>query len=102
MPNIEILIDSISQILTDYKTEQADNIYLSTIDRNYAYSQLNLHLDTTKHCNFNIVSGDMTGIYRFKTGFYGLTDMPVKFQKAMDYTLIDLKKTFCPLTIFLL
>ena len=37
----------------------------------------------------------MTGTYRFKTGFYGLTDMPAKFQKAMDYRLIGLKNTFC-------
>ena len=37
----------------------------------------------------------MTGTYRFKTGFYGLTDMPAEFQKAMDYTLIGLKNIFC-------
>ena len=87
MPNIETLMDSISQIITDFKTELADRIFFSTIDLKYAYSQLNLHPDTAKHCNFNIVSGDMTGTYQFKTGFYGLTDMPSEFQKAMDYTL---------------
>ena len=38
MQNIETLMDSISQIITDYKTEQADNIYFSTIDLKYAYS----------------------------------------------------------------
>ena len=37
----------------------------------------------------------MTGIYRFKTGFYGLTDMPAEFQKAMDYTPIGLENIFC-------
>ena len=37
----------------------------------------------------------MAGTYRIKTGFYGLTDMPAKFQKAMHYKLIGLKKTFC-------
>ena len=38
----------------------------------------------------------MTGTYRFKTGFYGLTDIPAEFQKAMDYTmLIGLENTFC-------
>ena len=84
MPNFETPMDSISQIITDYKTEPADKIYFSTIDLNYAYSQLNLHPETAKQCNFNIVSGDMTGTYHFKTGFYGLTDMPAKFQKAMD------------------
>ena len=72
MPNIETLIDSISQIITDYKTEPADKIYFSTIDLRHAYSQLNLHPDTAKHCNFNIVSGDMTGIYRFKVVFKDL------------------------------
>ena len=95
MPNIETLMDSISQIITNYKTEPAEQIYFSTIDLKYAYSQLNLHPETANHCNFNIVSGDMTGTYRFKTGFYCLTDMPAEFQKAMDYTLIGLKNTFC-------
>ena len=47
------------------------------------------------HCNFNIISGDMTGTDRFQTGFYGLTNMPAEFQKAMDYTLISLKNTYC-------
>ena len=33
--------------------------------------------------------------YSFKTGYYGLTDMPAEFQKAMDYTLIGLQHTYC-------
>ena len=37
----------------------------------------------------------MTGTYKFQTGFYGLTDMPAEFQKAMDYTLIGLQNTYC-------
>ena len=37
----------------------------------------------------------MTGTYRFKTGFYGLTDMPAEYQKAMDYKLFGLENTFC-------
>ena len=94
MPNIETLMDSISQIITEYKTEQADKTYSSTIDLKYAYSLLNLHPETAKHCNFNIASGDMRGAYRFKTVFYGLTEMPAEFQKAMDYTLSGLKKNF--------
>ena len=36
MPNIETLMDSLSQIITDYKTEPAGNIYFSTIDLKYA------------------------------------------------------------------
>ena len=37
----------------------------------------------------------MTGTYRFKIEFYGLTDMPAEFQKTMDYTLIGLQNTYC-------
>ena len=37
----------------------------------------------------------MTGTYSFKTGFYGLTDMPAEFQKAIDCTLAGLTDTFC-------
>ena len=95
MPNIETLIDSISQRITDYKTEPADKIYFPTIDLIFAYSQLILHPDTAKHCSFNILSGDTTGTYRFKTCFYGLTEMPAEIQKAMDYTLVGLKNKFC-------
>ena len=51
--------------------------------------------NTANHCNFNIISGDMTGTYRFQTRFYGLTDLPAEFQKTMDYTLIGLKNTYC-------
>ena len=61
MPNIETLMDSISQIITDYKTEPADKISFSTIDLKYPYSELNLHSKTAKHCNFNIVSADTLG-----------------------------------------
>ena len=44
----------------------------------------------------------MTGKYRFQTGFYGLADMPAQIQKAMDYTLIGLKNTYCFLDDFLI
>ena len=91
MPNIDSLIDSISQLINDFN--QGDNVYFSTNDLRYAYSQLKLHPDTARHCNFNIICGDATGTYRFKTGFYGLTDMPAEFQKAMDYTLVGF--TYC-------
>ena len=93
MPNIEMLIDTISQHLTN--TQNGQQAYFTTLDLKYAYSQLNLHHDTAKHSNFNIICGESTGFYRFKTGFYGLTDMPAEFQKAMDYTLVGLPNTYC-------
>ena len=92
MPNIDSLIQTISQTLSNAPQETA---HFTTLDFQYAYSQLNLHSDKARHCNFNIVSEDMTGTYRFKTGFYGLTDMPTEFQKAIDCTLAGLTNTFC-------
>ena len=35
------------------------------------------------------------GTYRFKTGFYGRTDMPNEFQKVMDNTLQGVWGVFC-------
>ena len=92
MPNIDTLIESISQQIS---APASQNItYFSTIDLKYAYSQLKLDNNTANHSNFNIISGDMTGTYRLQTGFYGLKDMPAEFQKAMDYTLIGLENTY--------
>ena len=93
MPDIDTLIESISQ--QSSAPAPQNTTYFSTIDLKYAYSQLNLDANTANECNFNIISGDMTGTYRFQTGFYALTDMPAEFQKATDYTLIGLQNTFC-------
>ena len=93
MPNIDTLIESMSQQIGAPAPQ--NTTYFSTLDLKYVYSQLNLDTNTANHYNFKIISGDMTGTYRFQTGFYGFTDMPAEFQKAMDYTLIGLKNTYC-------
>ena len=59
MPNIHMLIDTISQHLTN--TQNGQQAYFTTLDIEYAYSQLQLHEDTAKHCNFNIICGESTG-----------------------------------------
>ena len=92
MPDIDSLLQTISQTLSTAPQETA---YCTTLIFQYAYSQLNLHSDTARHFNFNLVSGDMTGTYRFKTGFYDLTDMPAEFQKVIDCTLAGLDNPFC-------
>ena len=93
MPNIDNIIDTNQQNLnTNVSQETA---YFSTLDWNYAYSQLNLDPETARHCNFKIISGERTGTYRFITGFYGLTDMPAALQKVMDYTLVGLQNFHC-------
>ena len=85
MPNIDTLIEPISQQISAPALQ--NTTYFSTLDLKYAYSQLNVDTKTTNHCNFNIISGHMTGTYKFCTGFYGLTDIPAEFQKAIDYTI---------------
>ena len=93
MPNIDCLMDSISQQISSRSTEGP--AWFSTLERKYTYSQIPLHADTAKHCNFNIVGGDTTGTTRFLTGFYGLTDMPAEFQKALDNTLFGTTNKYC-------
>ena len=92
MPNVEELLDGVSQIVT---AQAAGTLFFTVLDLKYAYSQLKLTPQTARQCNFNIVWGKATGTYRFLTGFYGLTDMPAEFQKAMDRTLNNSKNTFC-------
>ena len=92
MPNVDELINGVSQIVTEHKS---GTLYFTVLDLKYAYSQLKLAADTAKQCNFNIVGGKATGTYGFLTGFYGLADMPAEFQKAMDRTIKHAKNTFC-------
>ena len=68
MPNLEMLIDTISQHLTN--TQNGQQAHFTPLELKYAYSQLKLHHDTVKHCNFNIICGESTGTYRFKTGYH--------------------------------
>ena len=67
MLNVDSLNQTFSQALSNAPLETA---YFTTFDLQYAYSRLNLHNDTARQCNFNFVSRDMTGTYRFKTRFY--------------------------------
>ena len=81
MPNIDELIDGVSQIIAEKK---AGNVYFTTLDFTYAYGQVALEQKTSEQCNFSLVGGKSTGTYRFKNGFYGLTSMPAEFQKVID------------------
>ena len=92
MPNVDELIDGVSQIVTENKS---GTLYFAVLDLKYAYSQLKLAADSAKQCNFKIVGGKATGTYLFLTGFYGLADMRAEFQKAMDRNINHAKNTFC-------
>ena len=95
MSNVDALIESISQIITDFHIEPHHTIFSPTIDIMYAYNTLNFHRDTAKHCNFNILSGELTGKCNFNTSFSDFSHIPAKFKEATDYTLIGFEKTFC-------
>ena len=76
--------------------------HIFNLNLQYAHCQLKIHRDKTRHCNFNFISSASTGTYKIKTGFKGFTDMPAEFQKAMDYTLVGLRKTYFFSAIFYL
>ena len=59
----------------------------SKIDLDYAYGQAKLSPEASRHCVFSIIGGDFTGLYRFKKGFYGLSDIPTVFQEHIDKVL---------------
>ena len=84
MLNIDILLDNIKQVVKSNENQQT--LFL-TLDLRYAYSQIPLDKSTREQCNFSLIGGNATGTYQFQTGFYGLTDMPAKIQKAIDLTL---------------
>ena len=77
MPNMEELISKISAEITRSDRE----IWMSKIDLDYAYGQ------AARHCVFSIIGGNFSGHYRFKKGFYGLSDNPTVFQEHIDKVL---------------
>ena len=97
MPNIEMLIGSISQHLTERPNDHY--AYFSILELKFAYSQLQLPKDTAKHCICNVTCGKTTGTFRINIGFYGSIKMPAQLQKAMAYTLIGGSNTFCFLDV---
>ena len=78
MPNVDELLDSLSQIVT---ANTVGELYSTVLDFKYAYSQLKLTAETSKQCIFNVVGGQATGTYMFITDFNGLADMPAEFKK---------------------
>ena len=83
MPNMEELISKISAKITKGDEE----LWMSKIDLDYAYGQAKPSKEAAKHCVFSIIGGDFTGHYRFKKGFYGLSDIPTVFQEHIDAVL---------------
>ena len=59
------------------------------MDLIYAYGQPPLNPETSVQYHFSLVGEKSTGMYRFKTGFNGLTTTPAEFQKVMDAILSE-------------
>ena len=85
IPNIHQLIDSAAHIIT---SNVPGKVCFTSLDLKNAFTQLPLSSLTSSHCNFNILRGEATGTCQFKTGFYGLTDMPTEFQKAIQKAIL--------------
>ena len=54
MPDLESLMDKISEII---KSKKEGELLFTSLDMLYAYGQTELHPNTAKHCNFQIVGG---------------------------------------------
>ena len=61
-PNME---EFLSQIPTETTRAPNEPLWISKIDLKYAYDQLKLSEETSKHCKFAITGGNMKGYYRF-------------------------------------
>ena len=90
---IDHLIDAVA-LYNSERRKSPGTYWFSKIDIKYAYSQIPLDESIAKHCNFSILGGRATVTHRFINGFYGLTDMPAKFQKTIDKTLEGINSKF--------
>ena len=84
MPNTEELLNQISAELSK---NDRNPIWISVIDLDYAYRQMKLAPETSKHCNFAITGEKINSYFRFLKRFFGPADIPTIFQEKMDITL---------------
>ena len=83
MPNMKELISRMSRKIAD---GEADEIWISKFDLDYAYDQLPLSKNAMALCISAVTGGNFTGSYRFLKGFYGLGDIPTIFRETIDKT----------------
>ena len=58
MPNMEELLN---QITAELSKNDRDPIWISVVDLDYAYGQMKLALETSKHCNFAMTGEKING-----------------------------------------
>ena len=71
----------VGQTISEGKNRE--RIFLS-MGLTYAYGQLPLNANTSKHCKFSLVGVKSKGTYRFKTVFYGLTTLFAEIKHVMN------------------
>ena len=84
MPNMDELLNQISSELSN---NERDPIWISVKGLDYAYGQMRLSPETSKHCNFAITGEKINGYYRFLNGFNGPVDIPTIVQEKIDRNL---------------
>ena len=77
---MEELISRISRKIAD---EDKGEIWILKLDLDYAYGQTKLSEKAKNLCIFTVTGGNFTGFYQFLKGFYGLADLPTKFQEQI-------------------
>ena len=87
-------LDNLMHMIAEHVEQGPGETLFTTLDITYAYGQVEVSKETSQHCNFQIIGGKATGIYRFKTAFYGLTTMSIELQRIMDLTLAGITNTF--------
>ena len=87
-------LDNLMDMIAEHVEQGLGKTFFTTLDMTYAYGQVEFSEATSRQCNFQTIRGATTGIYRFITGFYGLTTMPTEFQRIMDITLAGITNTF--------
>ena len=80
MPNIEDITAPLSVKIADNKTEQ---LFLSTIDLKYAFGQIDLQEDTSKHNVFTMIGGKKNGTLPIHKMFKGTNRNPREIDRTL-------------------
>ena len=91
MPNLDDLLKTLAETIT---AKTSKKVWFTSVNLEYAFGHVLLNPDLATHCNFVMIGGKASGIYRFKKGFCGLTVMPTEFQRIMEDILINFSNVF--------
>ena len=76
----------LNQISVEIYRDRTLQLFISKLDLDYVYGQMELSEESSRQYVFAITVGKFSGYYQFRKGFYGLADIPTKFQEKNDRT----------------